>query len=308
MANLQVTLAGLHLDNPVMLASGILDSTPGILRRMSKMKVGALITKSISIKPRPGYPGPTAVETTPGTWINAMGLPNPGLNEFVDEFSLTNGSVTIIPNLVADTPDEFAKLADAVAVAGAKIAEINLSCPHPKASYKGRLAAQDPRAAAEVVEAASTKLPIIAKLTPNVTDIGEIAVACARAGASAISAINTLAAIDIDPELERPILGNGYGGLSGAGIRPIGLRKVLDIVQALTAANLDTPVIGMGGICDADDVVRYILCGAHLVQVGTTLAGNPEQLSNITEGLADWMDRKGYQNLEDFRGRVLEWF
>ena len=308
MANLQVTLAGLHFDNPIMLASGILDSTPGILRRMSRMKVGALITKSISINPRPGYPGPTAVETTPGTWINAMGLPNPGLHEFVDEFNLEDGSVTIIPNLVADTPDEFAELAQSVAAAGAKIAEINLSCPHPKASYKGRLTAQDPGAAAEVVEAASSKLPIIAKLTPNVTDIGEIAVACARAGASAISAINTLAALDIDPELERPILGNGYGGLSGAGIRPIGLRKTLDIVQAFAEANLDTPVIGMGGISDADDVARYILCGAHLVQVGTALVGNPEQLSNITDGLSEWMDRKGYKNLEEFRGRILEWF
>ena len=308
MANLRITLAELDLDNPIMLASGILDSTPGILQRMAETGAGALITKSISLKPRPGYPGPTTVEIAPGTWINAMGLPNPGLEEFLNEFPLTTLSVPVIPNLVADTPDEFAKLAAGVAAAGAKIAEINLSCPHPKAAYGGSLTAQDPEAAAAVVAATTKHLPVIAKLTPNVADIGTVAVACARAGAAAISAINTLAALDVDPELERPLLGNGFGGLSGVAIRPIGLRKVLEIVQALNHANFDTPVIGMGGISSAEDVVRYLLCGAHSVQIGTSLTGDPEHMSAITRGLAEWMDRKGYRELADFRGRILEWF
>ena len=308
MANLRVKLAELDLENPVMLASGILDSTPGILNRMARTGAGALITKSISLKPRPGYPGPTTVEIAPGTWINAMGLPNPGLDEFLEAFPLTKLNVPVIPNLVADSAEEFAQLAAAVAEAGAQIAEINLSCPHPKAAYGGSLTAQDPQAAAAVVVATAEHLPIIAKLTPNVADIGTVAVACAQAGAAAVSAINTLAALDVDPELERPLLGNGFGGLSGVAIRPIGLRKVLEIVQALNHAGIDTPVIGMGGISNAEDVVRYLLCGAHSVQIGTSLTGDPEHMSTITRGLEEWMDRKGYRDLADFRGRILEWF
>jgi len=308
MANLRVKLAELDLANPVMLASGILDSTPGILNRMARTGAGALITKSISLKPRPGYPGPTTVEIAPGTWINAMGLPNPGLDEFLEEFPLTKLNVPVIPNLVADSAEEFAQLAAAVAEAGAQIAEINLSCPHPKAAYGGSLTAQDPQAAAAVVVATAEHLPVIAKLTPNVADIGTVAVACAQAGAAAVSAINTLAALDVDPELERPLLGNGFGGLSGVAIRPIGLRKVLEIVQALNHAGFDTPVIGMGGISNAEDVVRYLLCGAHSVQIGTSLTGDPEHMSTITRDLEEWMDRKGYRDLADFRGRILEWF
>ena len=308
MPDLRVTLAGLVFENPVMLASGILDSTPGILRRMAETGAGALITKSISLQPRPGYPGPTTVEIAPGTWINAMGLPNPGLEKFLEEFPITKLNVPVIPNLVADSAEEFTQLAAAVAEAGAQIAEINLSCPHPKAAYSGSLTAQDPEAAAAVVAATAEHLPIIAKLTPNVADIGTVAVACARAGAAAVSAINTLAALDVDPELERPLLGNGFGGLSGTAIRPIGLRKVLEIVQALNHEGFDTPVIGMGGISNTEDVVRYLLCGAHSVQIGTSLTGDPEHMSTITRGLAEWMDRKGYRDLADFRGRILEWF
>ena len=308
MANLRVKLAELDLANPVILASGILDSTPGILNRMARTGAGALITKSISLKPRPGYPGPTTIEIAPGTWINAMGLPNPGLDEFLEEFPLTKLNVPVIPNLVADSAEEFAQLAAAVAEAGAQIAEINLSCPHPKAAYGGSLTAQDPQAAAAVVVATAEHLPVIAKLTPNVADIGTVAVACAQAGAAAVSAINTLAALDVDPELERPLLGNGFGGLSGVAIRPIGLRKVLEIVQALNHAGFDTPVIGMGGISNAEDVVRYLLCGAHSVQIGTSLTGDPEHMSTITRDLEEWMDRKGYRDLADFRGRILEWF
>ena len=308
MANLAVTIAGVKFNNPILLASGILDSTPGILRRMSQSGAAGLITKSISLDGRPGYPGPTTVEINPGTWINAMGLPNPGLEDFLEEFPFTSLRLPIIPNIVADTPKEFEKLAIAVATAGAKIVEINLSCPHPKAGYVGSLTGQDPGAAADVVEAVAGHIPVIAKLTPNVTNIGKIAIACAKAGATAISAINTLAAIDVDPELERPLLGNGFGGLSGSAIRPIGLRKVLEIVQALHTEALDVPVIGIGGISNADDVIRYLLCGAHMVQIGTCLTGNPEKMTNIRDDLEQWMNRKGYRELCDFRGRILGWF
>ncbi len=307
MADLSVELAGLELANPVLLASGILDSTPGILERMADSGAGALITKSISLEPRPGYAGPTVAEVAPGTWMNAMGLPNPGLAEFLEEFDLKGGKVPVIPNLVADTPAEFGKLAVGVAEAGAKLAEINLSCPHPQAAYTGLLTAQDPEAAAATVAAASEHLPVIAKLSPNVSDIGTIAVACAEAGAAAVSAINTMPALDIDTELERPVLGNAFGGLSGPALLPIGLRCVLKAVRALRDAGHATPVIGIGGISSGEDAAKYLLCGAQAVQVGTALGGNPERLGEIATELGDWMERKDYATLDAFRGNALEW-
>ncbi|MEC9253540.1 MAG: dihydroorotate dehydrogenase [Candidatus Thermoplasmatota archaeon] len=307
MADLSVELAGLELANPVLLASGILDSTPGILERMADSGAGALITKSISLEPRPGYAGPTVAEVAPGTWMNAMGLPNPGLAEFLEEFDLKGCKVPVIPNLVADTPAEFGKLAVGVAEAGAKLAEINLSCPHPQAAYTGLLTAQDPEAAATAVAAASEHLPVIAKLSPNVSDIGTIAVACAEAGAAAVSAINTMPALDIDTELERPVLGNAFGGLSGPALLPIGLRCVLKAVRALRDAGHATPVIGIGGISSGEDAAKYLLCGAQAVQVGTALGGNPERLGEIATELGDWMERKDYTTLDAFRGNALEW-
>ena len=307
MADLSVELAGLELANPVLLASGILDSTPGILERMADSGAGALITKSISLEPRPGYAGPTVAEVAPGTWMNAMGLPNPGLAEFLEEFDLKDGKVPVIPNLVADTPAEFGKLAAGVADACEKLAEINLSCPHPQAAYTGLLTAQDPEAAAAAVAAASEHLPVIAKLSPNVSDIGTIAVACAEAGAAAVSAINTMPALDIDTELERPVLGNAFGGLSGPALLPIGLRCVLKAVRALRDAGHATPVIGIGGISSGEDAAKYLLCGAQAVQVGTALGGNPERLGGIATELGDWMERKDYTTLNAFRGNALEW-
>ncbi len=307
MVEMRVELAGLELANPVLLASGILDSTPGILARMADSGAGALVTKSISLEARPGYAGPTVAEVAPGTWMNAMGLPNPGLAEFLDEFDLRGGTVPVIPNLVADTPAEFGKLAAGVAGAGAKLAEINLSCPHPQAAWTGLLTAQDPDAAAAAVAAAAAHLPVIAKLSPNVSDIGAIAVACAEAGAAAISAINTMPALDIDTELEAPVLGNAFGGLSGPALLPIGLRCVLRAVRALRDGGHATPVVGIGGITSGADAAKYLLCGAQAVQVGTALGGNPERLGEIAAELGDWMESKGYATLEQFRGNALEW-
>ena len=307
MADMRVELAGLKLANPVLLASGILDSTPGILARMADSGAGALVTKSISLEPRPGYAGPTVAVVARGTWLNAMGLPNPGLAEFLDEFDLQGGLVPVIPNLVADTPEDFGKLAAGVAGAGAKLAEINLSCPHPRAGWSGLLTAQDPAAAATATAAAAAHLPVIAKLSPDVADIGAIAVACAEAGAAAVSAINTMPALDIDTELERPVLGNAFGGLSGPALLPIGLRCVLKAVRALRDAGHAMPVIGIGGISSGDDAAKYLLCGAQAVQVGTSLGGNPERLGEIAAELGGWMERKGYATLDAFRGNALEW-
>ena len=138
-------------------------------------------------------------------------------------------------------------------------------------------------------------------------DIGAIAVACAEAGAAAISAINTMPALDIDTELEAPVLGNAFGGLSGPALLPIGLRCVLKAVRALRDAGHATPVIGIGGISSGEDAAKYLLCGAQAVQVGTSLGDNPERLGEIAAELGDWMERKGYTSLEQFRSNALEW-
>ena len=147
----------------------------------------------------------------------------------------------------------------------------------------------------------------MAKLTPNVADIGAVAVACAEVGAAAISAINTVAALEIDATHERPLLGNGFGGLSGAAVRTIGQRRVADCVRALRTAGHATPVVGIGGIATGEDAAKYLLCGAEAVQVGSALAGDPMRLGTIADELVAWMDRQGRAALSDFRGRALEW-
>ena len=193
------------------------------------------------------------------------------------------------------------------ALEGIAALAVNISCPNVEEG--GDSFANRPDTAAAVIAAVrdKTRRPVIAKLSPNVSDIGTIAVACAEAGAAAISAINTMPALDIDTELERPVLGNAFGGLSGPALLPIGLRCVLKVVRALRDAGHATPVIGIGGISNGEEAAKYVLCGAQAVQVGTSLGGNPERLGEIATELDDWMERKGYATLDTCRGNALEW-
>ncbi len=300
---------GLNLDNPTLLASGILDSTAGILSRMARSGAGALITKSLSLEPRPGYAGPTAVEPWPGVLLNAMGLPNPGIEAFLNEVDLEGYPVPIIPNVVGVGPGEYIELVNRAGRSGASLVELNLSCPHHSPG-KVKIISQDAKATKGLVSdiAGSTDIAVMAKLTPNVTDIGAVAVACAEAGAEAISTINTLEALDIDPDLERPVLGNCYGGLSGRAIRPIALRKVAECRMALDeAGHASVPVIAIGGAATGRDLARFILVGAHGVQMGTAARNDHQVFSRAVEELGAWMAGKGYRRLEDFRGQALEW-
>ena len=302
---------GLVLENPTMLASGILDSTAGILSRMARSGAGALITKSLSLEPRPGYAGPTAVEPWPGVMLNAMGLPNPGIEAFLEEVDLGPGGhpVPVIPNVVGLGSDEYLQLVVRAGQAGARLVELNLSCPHPRPG-KVKIISQDARATGKLISeiTASTDVGLMAKLTPNVTDLGEVAVACAEAGAAAISAINTLEALDIDPDLERPVLGNCYGGLSGRALRPIALRKVAECRKALDEAGYESvPLIAIGGAATGRDLARFILVGAYAVQIGTAARNNHQVFARAVDELRTWMAGKGYRKLEDFRGKALEW-
>ncbi len=308
--DLSVKLSGeLVLENPTLLASGILDSTPGILNRMARSGAGALITKSLSLEPRPGFKGPTAVEPWPGVLLNAMGLPNPGIEAFLNEVDLPGFPIPVIPNLVGVGSGEFIELVGRAGKAGAGFVELNLSCPHPRPG-RVQIISQDAGATMDLISdiTGSMDIDVMAKLTPNVTDIGEVAVACAGAGAAAISTINTLEALDIDPDLERPVLGNCYGGLSGRAIRPVALRKVARCRTALDEAGFESvPVIAIGGAATGRDLARFILVGAQAVQIGTAARNDHGVFARAAGELRTWMVEKGYRRLEDFRGKALEW-
>ncbi len=322
--DLSMDLCSIGLKNPVILASGILASTPAGIRRAAAAGFGAVVTKTLTLKPREGYPGPSAVELDRGMVLNAMGLPNPGIEKFIADMEGVELECPLIVSISGDTPDEFAAAALGVAPVAAAV-ELNISCPHPK-PHGGRkiLIGQDVESAAETVAAVKDALrsagrdeekgpvPVIAKLPPMVVLIGEIAVACAKAGADAIAAINTVPALEIVPEIERPVLGNMIGGQSGTSIRPIALRRVAEISVALCRAREngeiehDVPVIGIGGISSGTDAVKFILAGASCVQAGSHFIDDLD-VERILEELRIFMEGKGYGCLDDFRGNALDW-
>ena len=307
--DLSVELCGLRLKNPLMLASGILGSSMDVLERMASSGAAALVTKSISTAPREGYPGPTVISPMENVYINAMGLPNPGYREFFRGYRPSIQDVPVIPSVFGSTPEEFRTLAGAAEDAGAPAVELNLSCPHSVSGLRVPLISQSEELTASVVEAVreSCTLPVAVKLTPNVADVSSVALAAARAGASAVVAVNTLQAAEVDPYLERPVLGNMVGGLSGPALRPVALRKVLDIAAAFERAGVDVPVVGVGGICSGEDAARFILAGCTAVQVGTCLAEDPDAFRRIESELRHYMDEKGYSSPAEFRGNALRW-
>jgi len=267
-ANLTVRLAGLELRNPLVLASGIWGESGVSLLGAWKAGAGAVVTKSIGSVPRAGYPNPT-IETY-GQWgmLNAMGLPNPGIDEYPKEVEVPlHAGATVIGSIFGGSAEEFASLARRMAATGVAALELNLSCPH--AEGYGTEVGGTPEAVDEIVRAVcrAVRLPVIAKITPNTSDPAALAVAAERAGASAVSAINTLRALAIDVRLRRPVLAHKLGGLSGAAIKPVGLACVWQICEKVSV-----PVIGVGGIAGAEDALEYLMAGATAVEVGTAVA------------------------------------
>lgn len=315
--DLSIDLCGVKMKNPTMLASGILGGNAGILRRVAENGAGALVTKSIGPKPRDGYPGPTVIEPMENVLLNAMGLPNPGYKEFIKELDeLNDVKIPIIPSIFGETDEDWAIISKAMERGGSKLIEVNVSCPHIHVrNRKRRLIGQSKKATAKVVEAIKKEvnIPIMVKLSPNVTDIGEIAVEAVKSGADAISAINTIEALEIEPTLKRPILGNLLGGQSGSAIRPIALRKVANIVIALRDAkgrgeiDKTVPVVGIGGISSGEDIVRFLLVGAHCVQIGTALKNNISLFKKCVDELHQYMEQNQYQKLDDIKGEALKW-
>jgi dihydroorotate dehydrogenase (NAD+) catalytic subunit len=297
---LSTRLAGLQLENPTILASGILGYSAESLNRIAKGGAGAVVTKSIGIEPRFGYPNPTVVQAEAGL-INAMGLPNPGIDFYAEEikYSKIVLKIPLIVSAFGYSADEYALVAKKAVDAGADAVELNVSCPHVKQT--GAEIGQNPKLLAEVigkVKAAVGK-SIIVKLSPNVADITVTAKAAVEAGADALTAINTLKAMAIDSETMRPILSNLKGGLSGPAVKPVALRCVYDIREALP----DVPIIGCGGIVDWRDAVEFFLAGASAVQVGTAIAlENTEIFQAITKGVEIYLRKKHYGSVKEIVG------
>ena len=290
MADLRTRLAGLELRNPLLLASGIWGESGVSLAGAWEAGAGGVITKSIGGQPRPGYPNPTIEELDRWGFLNAMGLPNPGIAEFPREVEQARArGALVIGSVFGHDPAEFAELAGRLADTGVLAIELNLSCPH--AEGVGAEVGSDPgmvqAITREVVRC--VRVPVIAKLTPNTHDIAALAVAAELGGASAVSAINTVRAMAIDAKLRRPILSHGLGGLSGPAIKPIGLACVWQIYP-----KVHIPIVGVGGITTASDALEYLFAGATALQIGTALVYRgvrvftelPRELSRLMDELA----------------------
>ncbi|MCS7096627.1 MAG: dihydroorotate dehydrogenase [Nitrososphaerota archaeon] len=296
---LSVNLAGLSLRNPTMLASGILGYSADALRSIVDGGAGAVVTKSVGLKPRAGYPNPTVVQTSCGL-INAVGLPNPGINEFVKEISEAKKvlKVPLIVSVYGFSAEEYAIVSRKAVESGADALELNVSCPHVKET--GSEIGQKPAILAELIRKvkATVEKPVFVKLSPNVTDIAELAEVAIRSGADGIIAINTVRAMAIDIETAKPILSNKRGGLSGPAIKPVALRCVYDIYERINA-----PLIGCGGIMNWRDAVEFMLAGATAVQIGTAIAIKGLHIfRSVVRGIAAYLKKKGFKEVSEIVG------
>jgi len=296
---LTLNLAGLKLANPTMLASGILGYSAETLEGIVAGGAGAVVTKSVGLKPRAGYANPTVVQVECGL-INAMGLPNPGIDEFVKEIRQAKKvlNVPLVVSVYGFSEEEYAAVSKKAADAGADALELNVSCPHVK--EMGSEIGQKPETLSKVIKKvkAAVDKPVFVKLSPNVTSIADIAEAAAKAGADALTAINTVKAMAIDPETSMPILGNKLGGLSGSAIKPIAARCVYDIYE-----RVKVPIIGCGGIANWRDAIEFFLAGASAVQIGTAIATKGSSVFRaVSRGIDAYLKRKGFKNVGEIVG------
>jgi dihydroorotate dehydrogenase (NAD+) catalytic subunit len=295
---LNTDLAGLQLANPTILAAGVLGMTSLSLKRVAEAGAGAVVTKSIGLKSRTGYANPTIVQVD-CSLLNAMGLPNPGIEYFAKEIgeAKTIGCPVIV-SVYGFSAEEFIKVAKEAAEADADALELNVSCPHVEKT--GSEIGQDPMLLKTIVRTVKKEVskPVFVKLTPNVTDIVECAKAAEGGGADAITAVNTVRAMAINAETARPILGNKFGGLSGPAIKPIALRCVYEIYR-----DVKVPLIGCGGISDWRDAVEFMLAGATSVQIGTAIAlKGLDVFRSINKGIEAYLKEKGCKNVREIVG------
>ncbi len=297
----RVDFAGIPLRTPVLTASGTFGYGTEFAPFLDLREIGGFVAKSLTLLPRSGNPPPRIAET-PSGMLNAISIENIGVEAFLAEkLPALPADVVVIASCFGTDPSDYAKLAarlsESSRIAGI---EINASCPHVKSG--GIEFGQDPILLADLVRRvrdASAK-PLIVKLSPNVTRIGEMAEICQSAGADGLTLINAVQAMEVDVETRRPVLWNVLGGLSGPAIRPIALRMVWQAARAV-----DIPICGVGGIATAEDAVKFLLCGATAIQVGTINYINPQAAAEIAQGMVEYASRKGFARLADLIGALI---
>jgi dihydroorotate dehydrogenase (NAD+) catalytic subunit len=300
MADLSVSLNRLTLKNPILVASGTFGYAKEMTAFVDFTQLGGIIPKTVTPQPRPGNPPPRTVETASGM-LNSIGLDNDGFDQFVAEKLpyLTSLGTSIVVNIAAKANDDFRRMASRLnEVSGVAAIELNISCPNVSGGVDF---GTDPSLAAEVVAAVreSCNIPVIAKLTPNVTSVVPIAKAVADAGADAVSLINTFQGMAVDWKRRRPVLGNVLGGLSGPAIKPLALRIVWQVSQ-----QVKIPIIGIGGIQSIDDVMEFLLVGATAVQIGTANFYNPGLANQIIRELPDALATLKADSVKDVVGTL----
>jgi dihydroorotate dehydrogenase (NAD+) catalytic subunit len=266
------------------------------MKRIIDAGAGAVTTKSIGPKPRKGYKNPSIIEISPGTFMNSVGLGNPGIDEFIYEIKeIKQQKIPLIVSVFGNTDETYLDVAIKAENAGANAIEINISCPHAEVSSIGI----DKGLTYEIVKflKENLKIPLFVKLNPNVTDIIDIALAAQNGGADGVVAINTLSALKIDINIKRPILSHGSGGLSGKAIHPVAIKKVFDLYKALKI-----PIIGCGGVDSWQDVIEFFLAGASAVQIGTALYKGADIISSINSKITQYLKNNGYTSINDIKG------
>lgn len=298
--NTTVNIAGVELKNPVMTASGTFGSGEEYSEFVDLNRLGAVVTKGVANVPWPGNPTPRIAETQ-GGMLNAIGLQNPGMEVFCkrDLPFLKKYDTKVIVNVCGRTTEDYCEVVDRLADEPVDLLEINISCPNVK---EGGIAfGQNPKAVEDITREVKkrAKQPIIMKLSPNVTDITETALAAEAGGADAVSLINTLTGMKIDIHRQAFALANKTGGMSGPAIKPIAVRMVYQVANAVKV-----PVIGMGGIATAEDAIEFILAGASAVSVGTANFFNPAATVEVVEGIERYMEKYGFETIQDMVGIV----
>ena len=303
MADLRVTIAGVEFENPLIAASGTFGFGQEYKEFFPLSTLGGISCKGITLTERLGNPPPRIAET-PGGMLNAVGLQNPGVDAFIERElpQLLHEGTRIIANIAGNTPAEYCEMAEKLSDTAVDMIELNISCPNVK---QGGVQFGTSCAGVEDITAQvrrHCKKPLMVKLSPNVSDIGDIAAAAESAGADALSMINTLTGMRIDIRTRRPIIRNNTGGMSGPALLPIAVRMVWQAASRVTI-----PIVGMGGISTWQDAVEMLLAGASALQIGTVLFTNPKAPLQILQGLNEYMEQNGISSVQELSGGVIPW-
>jgi dihydroorotate dehydrogenase (NAD+) catalytic subunit len=304
--DLRTRLGNVELPNPILTASGCASSGRELAQFIDVSRIGAIVTKSVQLAPRAGRPTPRMAETSSGM-LNSIGLQGPGIDAFLQRdlpWLLSRGARAVV-SIAGNTVEEYAELAARLSdAAGVTALEVNISCPNVE--HRGQVFACDAADAAAVIAAVRARtrhdIPVFAKLSPDVTDIVAIARSCVSAGADGLSMINTLLGMAIDTETMRPVLAGLTGGLSGPAIRPVAVRCIWQVSEALP----DVPIIGMGGVMTGRDALELLLAGASMVSIGTAIFGDPSACARILRELDDELARRGIERLSEVVGLAHE--